>query len=342
MLTKEQLRRRLELAGEKVPSMQRRKQDHDYTERRMYMITMVTEGRRPLFGTIDGDPRQPFGSPNAPHIELSRMGEAVKLCWYDIGTRHPEIGIIALQMMPDHFHGILFVREKMNKPLGTILNGFKTGCNKAFRELCPVEYAVAMQRQTQLSANRQDHHRGLLFAPGYNDKILLRAGQLDTWKRYLADNPRRFLVKRFHPEFFRVQRHIDWKGMSFSAIGNLFLLRKPVLIPVQCSRSLTKEQISQRKEEALAACRQGAVLVSPAIFPGEKDIMKAAFDNGFPEIILKDNGFAPLTKPSGKHFDTCANGQLLLLGPISHSNERKAISRNECLSLNDIAARLCQ
>lgn len=70
--------------------------------------------------------------------------------------------------------------------------------------------------------------------------------------------------------------------------------------------------------------------------------MKAAFDNGFPEIILKDNGFAPLTKPSGKYFDACANGQLLLLGPISQGNERKAITRNECLSLNDIAARLCQ
>lgn len=155
--------------------------------------------------------------------------------------------------MPDHFHGILFVRKKMNKPLGTIINGLKTGCNKAFRELCPIEYAIAMQRQTQQTAKRQDHHRDLLFAPGYNDKILLRAGQLDTWKRYLADNPRRLLVKRFHPEFFCVQRHIDRKGLSFSDIGNLFLLRKPVLIPVQCSRSLTKEQISLRKEEALAA-----------------------------------------------------------------------------------------
>jgi hypothetical protein len=33
-------------AGEKKPSMQRRCVDNDYMARRMYMITMVTEGRK--------------------------------------------------------------------------------------------------------------------------------------------------------------------------------------------------------------------------------------------------------------------------------------------------------
>lgn len=306
------------------------------------MVTMVTERRIPLFGTVVGDPHLTFGNVNAPHIELSKMGEAVRNCFYEIERRNPEIGIVAFQMMPDHFHGIIFVREKMQKPLGTILNGFKTGCNKAFRELCPVEYAAALQQQTQRGKNRQDRHHGLLFAPGYNDKILLRAGQLDNWKRYLADNPRRLLVKRYHPEFFRVQRAITWKEMTFSAIGNLFLLRKPMLIQIQCSRSLTAEQIEKRKEETLAACRLGAVLVSPSISPGEKAIMQTAFEAGYPEIILKENGFAPLTKPSGLYFDACSKGQILLLGPTYHDNERKVISRSKCLSLNDIAGRLCR
>ena len=36
-------------AGEKKASMQRRCVDNDYTARRMYMITMTTEGRKPLF-----------------------------------------------------------------------------------------------------------------------------------------------------------------------------------------------------------------------------------------------------------------------------------------------------
>jgi hypothetical protein len=70
--------------------------------------------------------------------------------------------------------------------------------------------------------------------------------------------------------------------------------------------------------------------------------MRAASDAGFPEIILKDNGFAPLAKPSGRGFDACAQGQLLFLGPTFHDNVYKTICRTQCLNLNDIARRICE
>ena len=64
-------------AGEKKASMQRRCVDNDYTARRMYMITMVTEERRPLFGKVIGQSDAVEPSPEVPHIELSPLGEAV-------------------------------------------------------------------------------------------------------------------------------------------------------------------------------------------------------------------------------------------------------------------------
>lgn len=353
-----QQRRHMEFAGEKKPSMLRRKQDHDYASRQMYMITMVTEDRQPLFGIVTGDPRLPYGAAGSPHTELSPLGEALTRQWWGIHGYYPQIEVIAMQVMPDHFHGILFVKERLPRSLGSVLNGFKAGCRKAFRELCPVEYAVAQQRRTgqmrrsfaektvdsggvRRLLNRQSDSRGILFANGYNDRLLLRAGQLQTWLRYLADNPRRLLVKRLHPEFFSVQRAIEWKGMTFSAIGNRFLLRHPMLLQVQCSRRLTKEQVGAMKEQVLAACAKGAVLVSPQISPGEKDIMQAARELGYHEIIIKNNGFVPLAKPAGRYFDACASGQLLFLGPTSHENEFKTITRRQCVSLNEVAHRLC-
>ena len=39
-------------AGKKKPSMKRRCQTNDYTRRGMYMITMATEGRKPILGTL--------------------------------------------------------------------------------------------------------------------------------------------------------------------------------------------------------------------------------------------------------------------------------------------------
>ena len=104
-------------AGEKKPSMLRRCVGHDYTGRQIYMITMVTEGRRPLFGRIVGKSEAPCGSPDEPHIELSALGKSVADEWWAASSHHPEVEVIALQMMPDHLHGILFVREKMENRL---------------------------------------------------------------------------------------------------------------------------------------------------------------------------------------------------------------------------------
>jgi hypothetical protein len=122
-------------AGEKKPSMQRRCVGHDYTERMMYMVTMVVEGRRPLFGTVVGRNDAPAGSEDAARVELTELGRRVEACWYEIAVRHPKIKVLALQMMPDHFHGILFVTERLELPLGKVLLGFKQGCNKAYREV---------------------------------------------------------------------------------------------------------------------------------------------------------------------------------------------------------------
>ena len=335
-------------AGEKKPSMQRRCVDFDYTQRMMYMVTMVTEGRRPLFGKVTGRSEAAEGSEDAPRIELTELGQRVSDEWWGIPRYYPQVEIIALQMMPDHLHGILFVREKMERDLSRIVRGFKTGCNRAYRELFPAVQSVATQsqqtgqQQTGRQQTKQDRRHGLLFAPGFCDKLLLRQGQLQRWLDYLKDNPRRLLMKREHPDLFRVQRNLVVVGQSFSAIGNRFLLERPLLVQVQCSRSLTDEQIEAKTRQCLALARSGAVLVSPCISKGEKQVMRAAFMEGLPLIILQENGFTDLAKPGGQRMQACQRGQLLLLAPWQHHNEHLTIRRTQCLALNDMAKMICE
>ena len=324
-------------AGEKKPSMLRRCVDNDYTARRMYMITMVTEGRRPLFGQVMGRSEAVEPSPETPHIELSPLGAAVAEIWQSISSHHPEVKVVALQMMPDHLHAILFVKERMEKPLGKVLLGVKQACNKAFREVMPVEFVTVAQQHAQ-----RCRENGLLFAKGFNDQILLRDGQLERWLTYLKDNPRRLLMKRENPDLFRVQRGLAFAGLSFSAIGNRFLLEKPLRIQVQCSRSISESDLQVKMNECLRAARQGAVLVSPAISKGEKAIMRAAFEEGLPLIYLQENGFTDLAKPGGKRMDACAKGQLLILAPWEHHNEKIVIKRGQCLELNAMARVICE
>ena len=41
-------------------------------------------------------------------------------------------------------------------------------------------------------------------------------------------------------------------------------------------------------------------------------------------------------------MEACARGQLLLLSPWEHHNERTTISRHQCLTLNDLARLICE
>lgn len=307
--------------------MQRRCLDHDYASRMIYMVTMTTEGRSPLFGEVVGRSDAPDDSPDAPHILLTSLGQRVCDEWWGIPRYYPEVEIIALQMMPDHIHGVIFVRKRMQKDLSRIIRGFKTGCNRAYRQLVqpvPSVQSVATQSQHtgQQHTGPEDRTHGLLFARGYNDKLLLRQGQLECWLQYLKDNPRRLLLKREHPDLFRLHRQTEVCGLQFTSMGNHFLLDWPFRQQVEMSRSASEEQIAERLKTVLAAARRGAVTYTAAISNGEKIIARTVREQGFPLVVLLNEGFPEkgspwerYYKPGGVYFNACSLGRLLLMEP---------------------------
>lgn len=348
-------------AGETVPSMKRRCVEHDYTEQCFYMVTLTVEGRHPLLGRVVGRGDAADGTDDAPRVDLSPLGLAVCKEWSGISGYYPQVAVIAQQVMPDHFHGILYFREKSSLHLGHVIRGFKVGCNRAYRELvatksqhtregapppltAPTTTAppAATAAPPSYAATPSQPNRGLLWEKGYNDRILHNYSTLDKWKAYLHDNPRRLLMKREHPDLFRVQRNLEYAGITFSAIGNRFLLNRPLKVQVQCSRSITPVALSHKIQEMLALGDKGAVFVSPCISKGEQAVMHEVFAAGFPVVYLEENGFTDLAKPGGRRFDACARGQMLILAPWEHHNARIPITRDKCLMLNEMARRICE
>lgn len=317
-MDKEEYLKKKRWAGELRPSMKRRRIGHDYRSRCIYMVTLVVEQRRPLLGRVTGN-----GTTSPATFTPSLLGEAIIKELHDIPRYYPDVAIWDTQLMPDHLHFIIFVKKPINVHLGTIINGFKVGCNRAYKQLmeaCEITSDIAS-----------------LWEQGYNDRILDQEGQLQGMKRYLHDNPRRLAIKRSHPDLFRVQSDAQAAGYHFAALGNIFLLDAPLRVAVKCSRRLSDEEINEQCRRFLLLASEGAVLVSPSISPGEKAVMRAAFTHGYPIIILLENGFNPLAKPGGKRFDACANGKLLLLAPWPHHNDRRVIHRQQCINLNDMA-----
>lgn len=372
-----------------VHSMKRRCFCHDYSGRGIYMITLEVAGRRPLLGCLVGE-----------RIAPTPLGEAVTDCWQRIPRFHPDVRPLECAVMPDHFHGLLFVRRPMAHHLGVVVRGFKAGCTQRYRTIHdatpdrlthtprtipPIECgtisppgsagmppscvpatlpqtstvmplshyplksdgAVAEWRGSRSGA--PPYMAASLFAPGYHDRILTHHGQLETLFRYIRDNPRRLAVRRAHPDYFTRLNALPIAGTTYAAYGNPFLLNRPDRLQIQCSRRIAPDVLAAEQERLLDAAEHGAVLVSPCISPGEKQIARAALDAELPLIALKADGFAPRYKPPGRYFDACATGQLLLLAPHSYglSNgsgaymPRTSITRTQCIALNRLAADIC-
>ncbi|MBR6285344.1 MAG: hypothetical protein IKR25_13790 [Muribaculaceae bacterium] len=49
-----------------------------------------------------------------------------------------------------------------------------------------------------------------------------------------------------------------------------------------------------------------------------------------------------MDKPQGRQFAVFAQGRLLLVAPCEHHREHRTITRAQCLSLNALAATICQ
>ena len=445
-MTDEQRNAQKKYAGEKKASMKRRDSHHDYRERRMYMITLEVEGRRPLFGRVVGNAYAEQGSRDEPRIELTELGKAVQSEWMSIHGFYPQIEVMAVQMMPDHMHGILFVTDTLPVHLGQVISGFKAGCRKAQRALIAAEEERTARKATEKAAGekaaerraerageraaeraaaeplltektgqgktagkaaaeplltekaRQEKAEPLLaektgqgktaeraaaepllaekarqeekeqegrepvvsqyatalplpeeagancalFAKGYNDLILRSFDELPVWQNYLRDNPRRLLLKRARPEWLRPFFGLQIGSHTYNGIGNRLLLtaskRKTVLV----SRRLTDSMIEEETARYLELAKQGTVLVSAAISPGEKRVMRAVFDAGYPTIVIMQNGFTPMSKPHGRQFDACASGALLMLSPWEHHNEKQKITAVQCRQMNLMALEICE
>ena len=182
--------------------------------------------------------------------------------------------------------------------------------------------------------------RSVLFEKGYNDKILMHEGQLDNWKAYLDDNPRRLFLKRQNPQLFTVLYGMEVADHSCQIVGNRFLLDIPDKMAVIVHRRYTNEENVSLREEWLACGERGGVLVSAAISPKEKDVLREAMNRGYRIILLRENGFPKLYKPSGEAFDACSAGLLLQISPWGYHMEKKSISRAQCLELNAMAERI--
>lgn len=268
-----------------------------------------------MFGQLNDNPTQPA-------VVLTDVGQAVMRCWGEIpewqAKRSRKLVVHVATCMPDHFHGVIEVKETMDVSLGEVIRGFKAGCTIAWRALQHPNTAAAnaapapgaqpsapgaqpaSQSAAQLSsqgaqpylverallhrlskkqraAYYAQHPESLqpLWDDDYDDTICISdpiTGEycqrhFSAMLHYVADNPRRAIMRRLFPQFFQRCLHVKIKGCApdgtpvvrdYAAFGNLFLLRWARKTQVFCHR-LARRSMLTAEEWRLATDTRNAI-----------------------------------------------------------------------------------
>lgn len=307
-----------------VPSMLRRAPWHDYYSRCFYMISINKRRGIPRFSNVIGSLTDP-GDP--PRCELNHIGKLIYKQWRLLEDKYPQVEVSCKMIMPDHVHFILFMKEHSDKHLGTIIGSFKGLCTSALGLQEPV------------------------FDEGFHDRIVHGANLLPKLRYYICDNPRRYLIRKLHPDYFdrRGKIRIDgqelvnesagWvdKDIYLEYYGNFLLLKKPEKLNVRISRSVQPGFLQYQNAEVMKILKNGGVLISPWISPPEKEIFKLAIEKGGNVIRIVNNGFHERWKPQGLDFELCSQGRMAIIACSPYSTISHPLSKNESEFMNHIA-----
>ena len=308
-----------------------RKEGYDYSRPGVYLITVTTIDRQRLLGTLIGD------NLDEVCVEASPLGEAVVRAFREMAARvtresGSRVQVLQYQIMPDHFHGILFIRDTLPSEwiLGRMIAGWKGECSRLYWRTSSCSSDVSSRPSP-------------LFSPGFNDRILFHDGQLKAWIEYLRDNPRRLWLKLHYPDRLRKERDFvaGKSNRRYTAMGDTSLVSYPDRIQVRCHRNLSEEEICAEVTRYLALARSGVVLVSPFISPAERAVYAACYKEKLRMIHIVKRGIdGKFVYPSGADLKGCTAGFLLVLSPYEdYTPETSAarITRSQCLDMNTYA-----
>jgi putative transposase len=148
--------------------MVQRLTSHDYRWAGWYFVTFVTHRRRRLFARV-----------HRRELVLTPLGEIAHNIWLTVPDHRPGVSLDAFVVMPDHVHALL---------------QFRTSSNSAGRHMDNVlgAYKSEVTRLIRLQAIGI----GRIWQSGYHDWIVRNEQSLGRIRRYIGNNPGRW-VRRY-------------------------------------------------------------------------------------------------------------------------------------------------
>ena len=329
----------------------------------IYFLTFVVVNRKRMFGRLKRL-THPTPEGHTAVMEASDLGNAIYREFNRIQAIHPSIQILAKQIMPDHFHAVVWCHEGFGGSIKVVARSFSQACSRIAREYArkqregnvPLSAGTSSRGLPSLSAlsNRAaptspqtpsiakmptlpmeelDCGNGarVLFEKPFI-RTLSHKGQLKNIIKYTHNNPDNAIMREENPDLYVIRRGIVINGLTFDSMGKNRLLDFPLRQTVAISRNATEEKIQQMAEEALREAERGAVTYTVAISEGEKHVAREIREHGMPLIVIMPEGFPPedtaaarYFHPHGVYHKACGEGRLLILSPSEHNYSMESV-----------------
>ena len=329
----------------------------------IYFLTFVVVNRKRMFGRLKRL-THPTPEGHTAVMEASDLGNAIYREFNRIQAIHPSIQILAKQIMPDHFHAVVWCHEGFGGSIKVVARSFSQACSRIARE-----YA-RKQREGNVLLSAGTSSRGLPSLSALSNRAaptsprtssfakmptlpmeeldcgngarvlfekpfirtLSHKGQLKNIINYTHNNPDNAIMREENPDLYVIRRGIVINGLTFDTMGKNRLLDFPLRQTVAISRNATEEKIQQMAEQALREAERGAVTYTVAISEGEKHVAREIREHGMPLIVIMPEGFPPegtaaarYFHPHGVYHKACGEGCLLILSPSEHNYSMESV-----------------
>jgi REP element-mobilizing transposase RayT len=270
---------------------------YDYTRRGAYFVTICTQERRRVFGTVVNG-----------RMALSAAGRMVQRVWDELPAHYPGVATDAFVVMPDHVHGVVWLCD------AGLAGGAGPGaCPPACRStegqaqgpVRAMALADVVHRFKSLTTRRYidgvEQHGwprfpGRLWHRNYYDTIVRDAAALTNIRAYIRQNPAHWDVTRY--------------GAPRFMVGNRALLDLPKTAFL-ASRGGDETRVP-RAGYATPAC-----IISGFLSPMERAMFAACMEGGIAMVQVLGRGLPTTLAPRGQAAIDA--GLLLVMTPFPAS-----------------------
>ncbi len=155
---------------------------YDYSQAGGYYVTIVTQLQESFFGGI-----------RAGEMILNDAGRMVKVEWESLNIRFPNINIDVYQVMPNHFHGLIFIFPPVSVGAGLVPAPISRATTRvaptlgniigAFKSITTHKYIQGVDEFTWPAFYRR------LWQRNYYEHIIRNLADYERIASYIINNP---------------------------------------------------------------------------------------------------------------------------------------------------------